>query len=233
MEMTSTILVKSECVTQIFKQRIMATLRKFTLVLILSIISLFSAVFLYIDASGVIERFVESRDDLSVVQRYLPNAQRITVDKIDPDKRDDALNGIKQKRKQSGNNRLKHHWKDPASKFKDDYQYCDVHNISALSQWNKEHNSMIDQLNATKIEKLKQMRTERPKACDNKRAHPSYLKKQDLYLDEEHNLVPFINRCKIKGYATQPDLFEYIGGENTDAAYMHVFKSGMNYNMIE
>ena len=138
----------------------------------------------------------------------------------------DRLN--KNKHQQRGTNRRPafRARSNTASRFKDDYQYCDMSNISTVSQFLIQHNSQIDTLTPQKIEQLKTMRITKPKACNPSRENPSYLQKWNINLEEKGNLVPFINRCNVKAYYQQPDLFEYYAGSNTKAAYMHVFKSG-------
>ena len=117
--------------------------------------------------------------------------------------------------------------RDRASLFKDGYPYCDKSKIPSLSNMLKEYNSHKDELTPQRIEELKKIRLTRPEPCDKERKNPSHLSKFDMNLDDEGNLVPYINRCKVMGYRDQPDLFEYYGGARTLAAYMHVFKSGM------
>eukprot|EP00483_Globobulimina_turgida_P013039 UN13063 len=92
------------------------------------------------------------------------------------------------------------------------------------------HNNKYNilQLTMDKINKLKKIRLQKPTACHPNRKHANHLNAQNIDLDDENNLVPFINRCKIMGYDIQPDLFQYYGYRDTKMGYIHVFKSGGN-----
>eukprot|EP01084_Bolivina_argentea_P319218 553678_1 len=118
-------------------------------------------------------------------------------------------------------------WRPKRNKTK--YYYCNITNTPSISHL-LTNNNQYNLLNLTinDINKLKQMRLQKPKACNKNRQHSNHLNRQNINLDDENNFVPFINRCKVMNYALQPDLFQYYGHNYTQWAYIHVFKSGGN-----